>query len=104
MTRCGVVELAAAQHTNAAGQVLLQDDAAQPAAPIVTVCTSASPVGQVAGASASTVPVECIKREFRVTEITGEEAGVPAGEAVLDERIQYLMAQQLPASAIPVCT
>merc|ERR1719421_2509648 len=59
----------------------MQDDANSTSAPIITVCTSGSPVGQAAAGGAGVLP----------------------GQAVLDERIAYLMEQQLPASAIPVC-
>merc|ERR1719421_1739978 len=59
----------------------MQDDANSTSAPIITVCTSGSPVGQAAAGGAGLLP----------------------GQAVLDERIAYLMEQQLPASAIPVC-
>lgn len=105
MSRCGVMELAAAQHSDSAGAVLMQDDAKQPAQEIITVCTSESPVGTIsaqAGGSAI-LPTGCVKREFRITEVTGQEPGLAPGQVVLDERIQYLMEQQVPAGAIPIC-
>jgi len=105
MSRCGVMELAAAQHSDAAGAVLMQDDAKQPAEEIITVCTSESPVGTIseqAGGSAI-LPTNCVKREFRISEVTGQEPGLAPGQVVLDQRIAYLMEQQVPAGAIPIC-
>jgi len=105
MSRCGVMELAAAQHTDSTGAVLMQDDATQPAQEIITVCTSESPVGLISAQAggAAILPTSCMKREFRITEVTGEEPGLSPGQVVLDERIKYLMEQQVPAGAIPIC-
>lgn len=123
MTACGVVELAAAQQTApGGGAILMQDDAVQPAEPIITVCTSASPVRAAAGGGAAIAPVECVKREFTIPEVTGVAPVAPMvltsgnatqlpgstpaplpGEVVLDERIKFLMESGLPASAIPIC-
>jgi len=106
MTRTGVMELAAAQHSDPQGHVLMQDDATQANLKILTLCGAGSPVGTVAqGAGGSAIlPAECVKRMFTVPEITTELNGVKPGTLVLNERIQYLMDQQLPPSAIPICT
>merc|ERR1719399_1800357 len=121
-TRCGDMTLDAANEP-AGSPIALADDAQMPMAPvapaapppqIVTVCTKDAPVGAIAEGQQGdgapvTLPVNCIAREFTVAEIAGGQNDVQTGmmlgpgQAVLDERIAFLVAQGIPATDIPTC-
>lgn len=121
-TRCGDMTLDAANEPPGS-PIALTDDAAMPMIPaapaapppqIVTVCTKDAPVGAIADGQQTdgapvTLPVNCIAREFTVAEISGgmndAQTGMPLapGQTVLDERINFLVAQGIPATDIPTC-
>jgi len=127
LSRCGAVDLDAANEPPGS-PLSMEDDATMPAPPtapspyaaaaqapsIVMVCTKETGVGAMAaqqsGGSPVQLPVQCIPREFTTGEIQGTQpdlkTGAPLapGQVILDERIDFLVAQGIPPADVPTCT
>jgi hypothetical protein len=124
LSRCGAVDLDAANEPPGS-PLSMEDDATMPAPPgpyaaaaqapsIVMICTKETGVGAMAaqqsGSTPVQLPMQCIPREFTVGEIQGTQpdlkTGAPLapGQVILDERIDFLVAQGIPAADVPTCT
>merc|ERR1719352_62273 len=124
LSRCGAVDLDAANEPPGS-PLSMEDDATMPAPPgpyaaaaqapsIVMICTKETGVGAMAaqqsGGSPVQLPVQCIPREFTLGEIKGTQpdlkTGAPLtpGQAILDERIDFLVGRGIPAADVPTCT
>lgn len=87
---------------------LFVDDARKlgESAPQITLCSTKEPTPTDPNETAVQAPVDCVAREFTVDEIrnAANVSAAAGGNVVLNARIDFLMKQGLPDSAIPLCT
>jgi len=127
LSRCGAMDLDAANEPP--GSPLSMEDDAQvpiphhagygaaaqaPPGQVVVVCSKETAVGALAAQQSGNTPVqlplECIPREFTPGEIQGTQpdletgVGIAPGQAILDERIDFLIQNGIPAADVPTCT
>lgn len=73
----------------------------------IIICTqeaAAAKIAQAKGASAAKADMLCMPQEFSAAEIAGATGtGLKPGEVVLNARIDFLIQQGIPGSAIPTC-
>jgi len=101
----GVV-LEAAQEAPGSALAMINDEAADTSAEIMIFCTQPTEAGTIAleeGAAAAQIATECFSRMFSVAEIQGVGPGTP-GQLLLEQRQAYLIAQGVPAAAVPTCS
>jgi len=102
--RCGVASLNGAQKPKGSPGAMEVDGGVTDKEDAVIICTEERAVGRVATQhGAKVLPMDCINREFSMAELRGNSS-VPPGQAIFDERIDFLLQQGLPASAIPTCS
>jgi len=101
--RCGVASLKGAQKPKGSPGAMEVDGGLSDKEDAVLICTEERAVGRMPEKHGPAVlPMDCINREFTMAELRGNSS-VPPGQAIFDERIQFLLQQGLPDSAIPTC-
>jgi hypothetical protein len=99
------VMLEAAQKSPGSALAMVNDEAEDSSAEIMIFCTQPTEAGTIAeeeGATAEQIDTECFSRMFSVAEVQGVGPGTP-GQLLLEQRQAYLIAQGVPAEAVPTC-